>query len=164
MAQTDTTTPRTDIRIDKDGVWFYRGQEMFRREIVNLFYEHLKQDERGEYIIDMGEDSCYVEVEDAPFVVRAVLTGPAERETSPVCLLLSLSDDTLEPLDPETIRIGDDNVMYCRVKGGTFRTRFSRAAYYQLAERIVYDAASERYELHVDQKRYTLQTPREKEN
>ncbi|HAR97539.1 MAG TPA: DUF1285 domain-containing protein, partial [Syntrophus sp. (in: bacteria)] len=44
MARTDTT-PRSDIRIDKDGVWFYRGQEMFRREIVNLFYEHLKQDD-----------------------------------------------------------------------------------------------------------------------
>jgi hypothetical protein len=163
MARTDTT-PRSDIRIDKDGVWFYRGQEMFRREIVNLFYEHLKQDDLGEYLIDLGEDRCYVDVEDAPFVVRSVQTGPVERGTSPACLLLSLSDDTLEPLDPETLRIGEDNVMYCRVKCGIFKTRFSRAAYYQLAERIVYDAVSDRYELHIDHQRYILQTPREKEN
>ncbi|HOD28504.1 MAG TPA: DUF1285 domain-containing protein [Syntrophales bacterium] len=163
MAQTDMT-PRSDIRIDKDGVWFYRGQEMFRREIVNLFYAHLIQDDRGEYLIDLGEDRCTVDVEDAPFVVRSVHAGSAENGNPPACLLLSLSDDTLEPLDPGTLRIGKDNVLYCRVKRGTFETRFSRAAYYQLAERIVYDGESDRYELHIDHQRYILQTPGEKEN
>ncbi|MBW2149835.1 MAG: hypothetical protein JRI22_22825, partial [Deltaproteobacteria bacterium] len=30
--------------------------------------------------------------------------------------------------------VGQDNVLYCKVKGGAFHARFLRPAYYQLAE------------------------------
>jgi uncharacterized protein len=29
--------PSIDIRIDKDGIWYYKGNEMFRKDIVALF-------------------------------------------------------------------------------------------------------------------------------
>ena len=32
-----------------------------------------------------------------------------------------------EPLDPATLEVGSDNVLYCRVKGGEFRARFLRS-------------------------------------
>ena len=50
--------------------------------------------------------------------------------------MVSLSDDTEEELIPETLYLGEENVLYCRVKGGDFPARFNRAAYYQLAAHI----------------------------
>lgn len=45
--------PPCDIRIDKEGVWYYKDAEMFRKDIVNLFYQNLKLDELGRYIIEL---------------------------------------------------------------------------------------------------------------
>lgn len=151
--------PPCDIRIDKDGVWHYRGQVMFRKEIVNYFYQHLKQDPQGAYIIDLGEDCCYLEVEDAPFVVQSVqnLTSDSIEQSSSI--LIRLSDDTMEELDPSTLTIGEGNVMYCRVKNGAFRARFSRPGYYQLADQIQYDEISDRYEIHIGNRRHIIGVP-----
>ena len=68
----DKDIPPCDIRIDKEGVWYYKGNEIFRDEIVRFFYQNLKKDETGRYLIELDDDRCYLEVEDAPFVVRAI--------------------------------------------------------------------------------------------
>ena len=61
-----------NIRIDKEGVWYYKGAEMFRKEIVNFFYQNLKRDESCQYLIELENDRCYLDVEDTPFVIRSV--------------------------------------------------------------------------------------------
>jgi hypothetical protein len=48
-------------------------------------------------------------------------------------LIVVTNDDAREPLDPTTLAVGRDNVMYCRVKGGEFLARFLRPAYYHLS-------------------------------
>jgi hypothetical protein len=73
----DVLVPESDIRIDADGVWFYRGTEMIRREIIDLFYQHLRQDESGHYVIEIGQQRYPVDVEDTAFTnvrndVRAI--------------------------------------------------------------------------------------------
>ncbi len=122
------------IYIDKDGKWFHNGAEMINRGIVLDFYSHLTVDDSGMYLINRGNETCFVEVEDTPFIVRRVEfeggAGDDER------VILSLIDDTKETLAPETITVGEDNCLYCKIKQGLFRARFSRAAYYQLASRI----------------------------
>ena len=57
-----------DIRIDKEGIWYFCGEEMVRRDIVNYLYRYLKRDETGRYVIETENDRCYVMVEDAPFL------------------------------------------------------------------------------------------------
>jgi hypothetical protein len=119
-----------NIRIAKDGTWFYEGAEMFRREIVHFFYQYLKIDSDGNYLIEMpGDpgDRCYVEVEDTAFVVQAV-EGVRPLPAGEEGLFIRLSDDTEEALDPESLQTGADNILYCSVRGGLFRARFSRAA------------------------------------
>ena len=37
--------PPSFIRIDKEGTWHYKGNEMFRKDIVKLFYEGLRRDD-----------------------------------------------------------------------------------------------------------------------
>jgi hypothetical protein len=61
-----------EIKIDKDGIWYYNGAHMFRKEILNVFFEHLKIDECGKYLIELGPERCYLDVEDTAFVVEAV--------------------------------------------------------------------------------------------
>ena len=61
-----------EIKIDKDGLWYYQGAHMFRKEILSVFFQCLKIDECGKYLIELGEDRCYLTVEDTAFVVTAV--------------------------------------------------------------------------------------------
>jgi hypothetical protein len=148
--------PPCNIRIDKEGVWYYQGAEMFRREFVNYFYQHLHLDDAGRYVIILPNDRCYVDVEDAAYIIKTVdyeKTGK-DKETG---IDLLLCDDTREILDPRTIWIGNGNVMYCRVRGNKFKARFSRAAYYQLAEHIVHDEKEEIFYLKVDGQQYNIE-------
>lgn len=124
-----------EIKIDKDGLWYYNGAHMFRKEILNVFFDHLKVDECGKYLIELGPERCYLDVEDTAFVVEAVYktknphTGMEQME-------ILLSDECCERLDMTTLQGGKDNVLYCRVKHGKFAARFSRKSYYQIAEFI----------------------------
>jgi hypothetical protein len=122
------------IYIDKQGRWFHKGVEMIHREIIRLFYQHMEMDSQGGYVINWSGDRCYVEVEDTPFVVRRTTFKQGGKDNSR--FILFLSDDSQEDLSPETLFIGDRNVLYCRVKNRTFPARFDRPAYYQLAEYI----------------------------
>lgn len=119
--------PFCQIFIDREGRWYYKGAEMLHRETIRLFYRHMSMNGDGRYILEWAGDRCYLEVEDTAFVVRRVdFEGR---------FLLTLSDDSRETLMPETLFVGEDNVLYCRVKDG-FPARFTRPAYYQLAGSI----------------------------
>lgn len=122
----------SEIKIDKEGKWYFRGAEMVRRDIIRYFYDHLKIDEEGRYKIEIPGDSCYVEVEDTAYVVKSVDIRNGE-------VLLYLSDDSQEVLDPSSLGIGRENVLYCRVKDGRFPARFNRPSYYQLAAYFTHD-------------------------
>lgn len=124
-----------EIKIDKEGVWYYNGAEMFRKEILDIFFQHLKRDENGRYYVEMGREICYLNVEDTPIVVKSVHD---EIETGGQDLIIRLSDSNYEKINLESLRIGEDNILYCDLCRG-FPARFTRAAYYQIAEKIQHD-------------------------
>ncbi len=62
----------------------------------------------------------------------------------------------VESLDPSTLRIGKDNIPYCAVRNGQYRARFSRPAYYQLANWIDFDPISEFFFLELNGIRYPV--------
>ncbi len=155
MENVKENIPLCDIRIDRDGVWYFRGAVMFRKEIVNYFYEHLRLDEEGRYWIDLGHDCCVIDVEDTPFVVRAVYRSREDNGNGERIDLL-LCDDTLEHLDPASLSMTEENVPYCSVRGGRFPARFSRPAYYQLAEHIEYDARRDAFYLSLNGQAFDL--------
>jgi hypothetical protein len=121
--------PPCEIFIDKEGRWFHHGAEIVRRDIIRHFYANMQRDSRGRYVLHWDGNACSVEVEDTAFVVRRV----DGKETA---FFLHLSDDSVERLSPETLSVGRENVLYCAVKNGRFPARFTRAAYYQLADHI----------------------------
>ena len=130
----DTQPFSHDIRIDKEGAWYYRGAEMFRKDIVDLLYRHLRRDEKGRYLIEFDSERSYVDVEDTPFVIKAIYRSPSHEKEDSIDLLMP--DGGMEKLDPSTLRIGDNDALYCTISRQGFDARFSRASYYQIAEYI----------------------------
>lgn len=130
FSMNDPDMPPCLIFIDKEGRWFHKGAEMVHRDIVRFFYAHMALEDSGRYVIRWGEERCFLEVEDTAFVVQKADFQEKEGLQE---FQLSLSDDTKERLLPETLFLGEANVLYCRVKEGRFPARFLRPAYYQLA-------------------------------
>ena len=110
------------IHIDKEGQWFHKGVEMVRREFVRSFYQQMEMDAAGRYLIRQNADLCYVDVEDTAFVVRRV-SAISEGSGKGAGFMLALSDDTEEELMPDTLYLGEENILYCKVKDRTFPAR-----------------------------------------
>ena len=118
------------LSFGKDGWWYPNDERIENRRINLLFSQHLRRTEDGRYQIVLGRDTATVEIDDAPYLVTA-LGGDRDRG-----LRVRLNDTSEEALSPDTLHIGPDNVVYCRVKGHAHLARFSRPAYYQLAAYI----------------------------
>lgn len=58
---------RFDIRIARDGSWFYRGSRIDREPLVRLFSSVLRRGEAGEYWLVTPVERGRILVEDAPF-------------------------------------------------------------------------------------------------
>ena len=114
------------IRIDKDGRWYYEGREIINHQILTAFCDALEEDGDGRFRLVIEPEVCYVEVEDTPFVVSSI------RGDTDNGLFVLLNPAAVHKLDPLTLSIGEDNVLYCTLPDG-MRVRFSRAAYYTLA-------------------------------
>ena len=56
-----------DIRISRDGTWFYLGTPIGRPELVKLFSSIIRKDQ-GKYFLVTPVEKVGIQVEDAPFV------------------------------------------------------------------------------------------------
>lgn len=148
--------PPCMIYVDKEGSWFHKGAPIIHRELLLLFYQCLRVDDQGRYIIKFKDQVCRLDVEDTPFVVLRTdfLRGSGDGGTER--FILHLVDDTKEELAPETLWIGPDHVLYCKIKGNKFRARFSRPSYYQLADHIQEEPETKRYFVRLNNRKYYL--------
>ena len=145
--------PACHIRIDKEGNWYYQGLPIIQREIYLHLNKCLRKDPSGKYVLLMDGEKCYLEVEDTPYVIQGVSLDP-DHQPAPA-LFVRLNDETEEELQVNTVRVGKDNVLYCKVKGAHYDARFLRASYYQLAEFLRQDG--EKYYLLVGDKKFYLE-------
>jgi len=141
-----TTAETNDpiISIDKEGNWFYQGQQIINRQVYLLFSQNLERDGSGRYILRIGEETCPIAVEDTPFVVTDI-DLLSQGEPAKDSFNIRLNDETEEGLNLETLFVGKDNVLYCAVKERKFKARFLRPSYYRLAEHIVQEAEDRFY-------------------
>jgi len=114
-----------------DGRWYADDAPVLHQRLALLFSRYLRRTPAGGYEIWIDERyHADVEIEDTPYVVTAVDADASG------ALAVELNDGTTEALDPGTVHVGADNVVYCRVKRGTERARLLRAAYYELTQYI----------------------------
>ena len=149
MAATDPSQwklPR--LAIDREGAWFHDGEEVTHAGMLATLWNDLRRDEQGHYL-QVGPVRVPVEVEDTPFVIVRV-----ERDGDGLTMVLN--DLSRDSLAPETLRFADNGTPYCRVKGGTFEARWSRAATYQLLQHVESDESGESGTLVLGDRRYAL--------
>lgn len=125
-----------DMRIDREGVWYYHGSPIRRKELVCLFASVLTRNQAGEYWLITPSEMCVVEVEDVPFLAVELFSGGVDREQiismrSNVDEIVSVDND--HPLyvvdDPET---GEPSP-YLVLREG-IEARLTRSVFYELVD------------------------------
>ena len=117
-----------------DGRWYADDDPVVHPRLARLFSRYLRRKPSGDYEIWIDERyHADVEIEDTPYVVTSVHT---DADSCAGGLSVELSDGTIEPLEAQTLEIGNRDVLYCTVKRGAERARFLRPAYYQLTDFI----------------------------
>ncbi len=149
--------PPCMIYVDKEGNWFHNDAPIIHREVLALFYESLDIDEQGRYIISFKGQVCRLDVEDTPYVIVRTdfVSGSPQGEKDR--FVLRFTDDSKEDLAPETLSIGPEHVLYCKIRGGKFKARFSRPGYYQLAQYFQEEPETGRYFLCLNDKEYYVE-------
>ena len=144
-----------DILIDENGDWFYNGSKIFRPEILEILYSKLDQMPTGQFVLADSKGSCLIDVEDTAFVVSRVdieSDGPGRE-----WIVIRLKNiERPEVLDLDTLAVGKDNIVYCRVLHRRFLARFSRPAYYQLAEFVREDDTGQNFYIELNRKKHPI--------
>lgn len=117
------------IQVDKEGAMSHDGAPMIHPGIIEMIYESVYYED-GDYFLKVGEQRCQLEVEDTFHVIQRA-------EFTPDGVRILVNDGGSETLDPATLWLSDEGVLYCTIKGGAFPARFLRQAYYQITQGLV---------------------------
>jgi hypothetical protein len=124
-----------DMRIARDGTWFYRGSPIRRMPLVKLFASVLRREGDGSYWLVTPVERGRVVVEDAPFIAVAVDRhgeGRAQRLIFRTNLDEIVTADADHQLRVETAADGTP-APYILVRPG-LEALLARPVFYDLAE------------------------------
>ena len=127
-----TICGKIDMRIARDGKWFYHGTPIPRKEMVCLFASTLTRREDGSYWLVTPCEEAEIEVEDVPFLAVEMFSCSCGRQRT---LSFRTNVDELVTLDqPGQLRLcsrKEGNPPYLRVRDG-IEARLTRSVYYEL--------------------------------
>lgn len=129
MAPRWHTREDSGIRLDRQLRWWHDDEPIEHPKIIELFNKGLAPTDDGKFKLTVGNDWCFVTVEDAAYSVSVL-----DEENGQ--LWLRLSDRTAEPLDPVSLQLDAEGVVIAKVKNGRAKARFSRDAQFALGERL----------------------------
>ena len=124
-----------NMRIARDGTWFYRGSRIGRSALVKLFASVLRRGVDGRYWLITPAERGVIEVEDAPFVAVELLVA---NEGGDQQLIFRTNLDEFvtagpdNPLRVETAASGEP-APYILVRDG-LEARLARPVFYELVE------------------------------
>lgn len=123
-----------EMRIDREGVWHYRGSPIGRKPLVRLFSTVLRREADGSYWLVTPAERGRIEVEDAPFIAVAVDAAKTGRAQS--LSFRTNVDDIVVADKAHPIRVVHDPVTaeprpYVTVRAG-LEARIARPVYYEL--------------------------------
>jgi hypothetical protein len=134
---------RLDMRIARDGTWFYHGTPIGRKEMVRLFASVLERRADGSFWLATPAEEGVIEVDDAPFLAVELFVAESGHDQR---LSFRTNVEDVVPLDaghplrmaPGAAQVDgavhDDShgaIPYLFVRKG-LEARLSRAVYYEL--------------------------------
>lgn len=130
-----------DIRIARDGIWYYHGSPIGRPAMVKLFATVLRRDAAGDFWLVTPAERGRISVEDTPFL--AVALEVTDGDAGPVLRLRTNLDEWVEAGPDHPIRVVTDPATgepnpYIVVRGpaeAPLEARINRAVFYELVER-----------------------------
>jgi len=124
-----------DMRIARDGTWFYRGSPISRMALVKLFASVLRREPDGCYWLVTPVERGRIEVEDVPFLAVA-LTVQGEGRRQQLIFRTNLDDIVTagadHPLRIETTTSGEP-APYILVRDD-LEARLTRPVFYDLVD------------------------------
>jgi hypothetical protein len=124
-----------DMRIARDGTWFYRGTPIPRPPLVKLFASVLRREDDGSYWLVTPVERGRIAVEDVPFLAVELMTeGEGRRRT----LSFRTNLDEIVAAGPDhLLRIdtaaNGEPAPYVLVRPG-LEARLNRPVFYELVE------------------------------
>jgi hypothetical protein len=132
-----------DIRIDRSGVWHYRGSPIRRKELVCLFGSVLHRSKDGRYWLITPAEMGPIEVEDVPFLAVELFAcgeGRAQILSMRSNIDEIITVDAEHPLRVSTDPDSGEPSPYVHLRDG-IEARLTRAVFYELvglgAEEII---------------------------
>jgi hypothetical protein len=57
------------FRIDRNGIWYYQGEQINREEMVFLFSSLISLNDNNQHVVYTADEEVKIFVEDAPFII-----------------------------------------------------------------------------------------------
>jgi hypothetical protein len=134
--------------IDKEGRLWIEGSELNDPQVLKFFMKRLEKSPGGGFMVDCMGEKNLVQAEDVPYVVQSIHVGKNE-------IQLVFPGNYQETLDPSTLFVGQDNVLYCKVRSGEFTARFNRKPYLELTH-LIEGGQGRGYFLHWQGEKYPI--------
>ncbi len=134
-----------DFKIDREGVWYYRGSPIKRESMVRLFAGMLCRNESG-YFLRTPDQMLRIEVQDAPFLVtdfefERVDGEPELWMTTSLGERFPVGDE--HPLEIRNDPLRNESRLYLSARDG-LSALVRRNVFYRLAEHAETDPQSGR--------------------
>jgi hypothetical protein len=125
-----------NMRIDRNGTWYYRGSPIGRLALVKLFSTVLRRDENGVHWLTTPVENGRIDVEDVAFMAVEMMTEGEGR--SQIIRFRTNVDDLVTLNDDHVLRVEHDAVSdqprpYIYVRKG-LEARLARPVYYHLVQ------------------------------
>ena len=125
-----------EIQIDREGLWFYHGSPIGRKELIKLFASVLSMDENGRYWLTTPAEKGEILVEDVPF--QAVEMNVYEKNKQQILSFRTNIDETIIADIDHPIRIGNNpetgEPSPCIMVRDKLEARLTRAVFYQMVD------------------------------
>jgi hypothetical protein len=125
-----------DIRIGRDGTWFYHGSPIGRKPLVKLFASVLRREPDGDYWLITPAERGRIKVDDVPFTaveVNAAGAGPYQALTFRTNLDEEVTADALHPIRVTNDPGSQEPRPYILVRD-RLEARILRPVFYELVE------------------------------
>lgn len=146
-AETRARNQQDTLKLDPEGNWYQGDYPILHERTCSYLHKHIERDKEGNYFLTGEDKPVPILVEDVPFWVSKI-------EKTIAGYLITLTDESVELLDPTTLWQGKRGALYCLVKGGQFPAKFQRAPYYEITRGL--EGRGHRFSIVISGKKYPV--------